>query len=54
MPHEVEPISNNKSKNVRTILVIVSLCLFFLWYNDMWFFSSKENKVPMFKIGSVG
>lgn len=53
MPHEVEPISNNKSKNVRTILVIVSLCLFFLWYNDMWFFSSKENKVDESHIESV-
>lgn len=50
MPQEVEPISNDKSENansssgcLKTIFLVAALCIFLLWYNDMWIFSSKND-----------
>ncbi len=62
MPQEVEPISNDKSENanssngcLKTILGVTALCIFILWYNDMWFFTPKEviaNETPSKQVDS--
>ena len=48
-PQKVEAAASNKSEDessnggcLKTILVVVALCLFLLWYNDIWFFSQER------------
>lgn len=40
-----EEKENSNSGCLKMFFVLVALCLFLLWYNDMWFFSPKDNVV---------
>ena len=40
-----EEKESSNSGCLKMFFVLVALCLFLLWYNDMWFFSPKDNVV---------
>ena len=40
-----EEKESSNSGCLKMFFILVALCLFLLWYNDMWFFSPKDNVV---------
>ena len=61
-PQKVESDSNNNSEDessnsgcIKTILILAALCLFLLWYNDMWIFSpdAESNNTPSEQVANA-